>query len=112
MNPVQEAYLPTLVSGPDQSCSDRCQKFPVLPGFLFLGRGQNRFQMRMFLRYRCYRLHLCQLRMLRILALRPTWSRSQLLAVGRLYGSPNNPGLYDILSAVQAADKLAATFGA
>lgn len=46
-----------------------------------------------------------------ILARRPGWSRAKLADVGRTYGSPEQPGLDDILTALRQADAFAARFG-
>lgn len=46
-----------------------------------------------------------------ILARRPSWNRAALLATGKTYGTPESPGLWDILRAVQQADQLDEKYG-
>lgn len=45
-----------------------------------------------------------------IMTLRPSWKRDALCAVASLYGDLSDPGLYDILTAVQKADALNVRF--
>lgn len=46
----------------------------------------------------------------KILALRPNWDRAALLAVGKGFGTLEDPGLYNILDTVEEADALERTF--
>ena len=45
-----------------------------------------------------------------ILARRPDWNRDELAAITKLYGDYTDPGLLDILRAVETADTLNARF--
>lgn len=45
-----------------------------------------------------------------IIAIRPQWHRAKLADVGRTYGTPEQPGLHDILTALRQADALDASF--